>query len=268
MTLTLLWLQLAAAAGIILVTAHFMAGAADIIAEKTGLGRSFVGVVLLATATSLPELGTGVSSIVLVGEVDLAAGDAFGSNLFNLLIIGLLDLYWRRGPILSSVTATSALIGMLGIVVISIALVAMLVHGLTGSVSGWYISPFSFAIFGAFLVSMFLIYRAENLERALAVPNGKGRELRRKEPDSRVHHLFCNGCYSSGFRRLACEYWRWPCARYGMGGEFRRYPIPGAQYVTAGACRVVRRSQAWSARVGDYKRPGKQPFQYGIRAVP
>ncbi len=173
MTLTLLWLQLAAAAGIILVTAHFMAGAADIIAEKTGLGRSFVGVVLLATATSLPELGTGVSSIVLVGEVDLAAGDAFGSNLFNLLIIGLLDLYWRRGPILSSVTATSALVGMLGIVVISIALVAMLVHGLTGSVSGWYISPVSFALFGAFLVSMFMIYRAENLERALAVPTEK-----------------------------------------------------------------------------------------------
>ena len=170
MTLTLLWLQLAAAAGIILVTAHFMAGAADIIAEKTGLGRSFVGVVMLATATSLPELGTGVSSIVLVDEVDLAAGDAFGSNLFNLLIIGLLDMYWRRGPILSSVTATSALIGMLGIVVISIALIAMVVHGLTGSISGWNISPISFVLGGAFLVSMFLIYRAENLERELAVP--------------------------------------------------------------------------------------------------
>ena len=68
MTLTLLWLQLAAAAGIILVMAHFMAGAADVIAGKTGLGRSFVGVVMLATVTSLPELGTGVSAIALVGR--------------------------------------------------------------------------------------------------------------------------------------------------------------------------------------------------------
>ena len=171
MELTLLWLQLAAAAGIILVTAHFMAGSADVIAEKTGLGRSFVGVVMLATATSLPELGTGVSSIVLVGEVDLAAGDAFGSNLFNLLIIGLLDIYWRRGPILGSVTPTSALVGILGILVISIALTAMVVHGLTGSASSWLISPMSLILFGVFLVAMFLIYRAENVEREVASPS-------------------------------------------------------------------------------------------------
>ena len=165
MTITLLWIQLAVAAGIILVTAHYMAGAADVIAEKTGLGRSFVGVVMLATATSLPELGTGVSSIVLVGNADLAAGDAFGSNLFNLLIIGLLDLYWRRGPILSSVTTTSALVGVLGTLVISVALVGMIIHGLTPNLTEWYISPVSFVLFGVFLVSMYLIYRAENIER-------------------------------------------------------------------------------------------------------
>ena len=53
MDLALLWLQLLAAAAVILVTAHFMARSADVIAEKTGLGRSFVGVVMLATATSL-----------------------------------------------------------------------------------------------------------------------------------------------------------------------------------------------------------------------
>ena len=171
MELTLLWLQLAAAAGIILVTAHFMAGAADVIAEKTGMGRSFVGVVLLATATSLPELGTGVSSIVLVGEVDLAAGDAFGSNLFNLLIIGLLDLYWKRGPILNSVTATSALVGVLGIVVISVALAGMLVHGMTAGASSWLISPMSVILFGVFLFAMLLIYRAERVEQELAAPS-------------------------------------------------------------------------------------------------
>ncbi len=165
MPLTLLWLQLAAAAGIILVMAHFMASAADVIAEKTGLGRSFVGVVMLATATSLPELGTGVSSIALVGEVDLAAGDAFGSNLFNLLIIGLLDLYWRRGPVLSAVSGTSAMVGVLGIIVISIALVGMLAHGFAPGMSGWYISPFSVILFGAFWVAMSHVYRAENIEK-------------------------------------------------------------------------------------------------------
>ena len=123
MHLALLWLQLAGAAIVILGASNFLAKSADVIAFKTGLGRAFIGVVLLATATSLPELGTGVSSITLVDEPDLAVGDAFGSNLFNLLIIGLLDLFWRNGPILGSVSITSVLIGSLGIIVISLAAV-------------------------------------------------------------------------------------------------------------------------------------------------
>ena len=166
MDLTLLWLQLAAAAALILVTAHFMARSADVVAEKTGLGRSFVGVVMLATATSLPELGTGVSSIVLVGEVDLAAGDAFGSNLFNLLIIGLMDLYWRRGPILAYVSSTAGLVGVLGIAVIATAIIALTVHHLTDAASTWYISPVSVLMFGTFLVAMYLVFKAEHGERS------------------------------------------------------------------------------------------------------
>ena len=161
MELTLLWIQLAAAAAIILVAAHFMVPAADIIAQRTGLGRTFVGVVMLATATSLPELGTGVSSILIVGEPDLAAGDAFGSNLFNLLIIGLLDLYWRRGDVLGYVSPTAALIGVLGILVISIAVAAMVVHNLTPVTGAWYVSPMSVLLICAFAAAMYVIYRAE-----------------------------------------------------------------------------------------------------------
>ena len=164
MELALLWLQLAAAAAIILVTAHFMAKSADIIAEKTGLGRSFVGVVMLATATSLPELGTGMSSILLVDEVDLAVGDAFGSNIFNLLIVGLLDIYWRRGPVLSYVTATSNMVGVLGILLISIAVIAMVIHDMTTATSTWRVSPVTILMFGAFISAMYLIYRAEQNE--------------------------------------------------------------------------------------------------------
>ena len=173
MDLAFLWLQLAAAAAAIMVPAHFMARSADVVAEKTGLGRSFVGVVMLATATSLPELGTGVSSIVLVGDVDLAAGDAFGSNLFNLLIIGLMDIYWRRGPILAYVSSTSGLIGILGIAVISTAVIAVTVHHLTDVGSTWYISPVSVLMFGTFLVAMYLVFKAEHGETS-AKPRADG----------------------------------------------------------------------------------------------
>ena len=156
-----LWLQLAAAVALIVVAATFLARSADVIADKTGLGRSFIGVVMLATATSLPELGTGVSAIVLVGESDLAAGDAFGSNLFNLFIIGLLDIYWRKGPLLTFVSYTSALVGALGGLLIAIGAVAMIIHNLTISVANWRVSPVSTLMLAGFLVAIFLVHRAE-----------------------------------------------------------------------------------------------------------
>ena len=165
MHLALLWLQLAGAAIVILGASNFLAKSADVIAFKTGLGRAFIGVILLATATSLPELGTGVSSIALVDKPDLAVGDAFGSNLFNLLIIGLLDLFWRNGPILGSVSIAAVLIGSLGIVVISLAAAAMLIHSYTPAMGSWTLSPVSVLILGVFMIAMYLIYKFEQRPR-------------------------------------------------------------------------------------------------------
>ena len=156
-----LWLQLLFAAAVILFAAQHLARHADIIAFRTGLGRSFIGVVLLATATSMPELGTGVSSITLVDDPDLAAGDAFGSNLFNLLIIGVLDIFWRRGPILNSVGVTPAVVAGSGVFVISIAALAIFMHehSLQGF-ANWHISPITIILLGAFLIGMYAIYKS------------------------------------------------------------------------------------------------------------
>ena len=163
-SLPTLWAQLAILAGVILVSATQLAKSADIIAFKTGLGRSFVGVVLLATATSLPELGTGISSVTVIGGpsgADLAAGDAFGSNLFNLLIIGILDLLWRRGSILATLGSSVALVGLLGAGVIVIAGGAILVHNNLNFGSGLPISPVSVVLALVFVVALFAVYREE-----------------------------------------------------------------------------------------------------------
>lgn len=193
MSIFLLWLQLAGAAGIILVASTFLAKSADVIAFKTGLGRAFIGVILLATATSLPELGTGVSSIMLFDEPDLAAGDAFGSNLFNLLIIGLLDLYWRNGPILNSVSMTSAIVGALGIAVISLAAIAVLIHGMTSSMSTWYVSPFSVVTFIVFLAAMYMIYRFDRRSQQEDAPDSADEAQESGEPDE---HEYANASMS------------------------------------------------------------------------
>ena len=154
----MLWIQLAVAAIVILGASLYLAKSADVIAIKTGLGRSFVGVVLLATATSLPELGTGISAVSFIGEPDLAVGAAFGSNLFNLLIIGLMDIFWWNRYLLNYVGMTSVVIGALGIAVIGLATMAAILHGMTTLMDGWLVSPMSVVLIIVFAVAMYFIY--------------------------------------------------------------------------------------------------------------
>ena len=157
--MAVLWLQFAASAVIILLAAHFLANSADTVAERTGLGRSFIGVVMLATATSLPELATGISSIALFDAPDLAIGDAFGSNLFNLMIIGLADLYWQNGPVLNAVTRTSVMVGALGAGLITLAALAIFIYSETDVTADWFLSPLTILLLLGFGAAMYLIYR-------------------------------------------------------------------------------------------------------------
>jgi len=157
--MAVLWLQFVASAVLILLAAHFLASSADTVADRTGLGRSFIGVVMLATATSLPELATGISSIAWLDAPDLAIGDAFGSNLFNLMIIGLADLYWQNGPVLNAVTRTSVMVGALGAGLIGLATLAIFIYSETDLTADWYLSPFTILLILGFVAAMYLIYR-------------------------------------------------------------------------------------------------------------
>lgn len=158
--MTVLSVQLVASTLVILLGANQLTRWADIIAERTGLGRSFVGLLLLATATSLPELGTGVSAIVYVHNADLAMGAAFGSNLFNLAIICLLDVVWRRGPILGAVSEASTLVAGLGIMAIGVCSIAVLLPQWT-LFDGLPVGPISLIVLGVFVWAMRTLYTHE-----------------------------------------------------------------------------------------------------------
>lgn len=88
----LVWLEFAACVLLIGYGGIELSRYGDVIAEKTGLGGTWVGLVLLATVTSLPELITGISSVTVAGVPDIAVGDALGSCVFNLLILVIVDL--------------------------------------------------------------------------------------------------------------------------------------------------------------------------------
>lgn len=91
-----LWVQFAACVGIIVAAGTLLVKFGDVIAEKTKLGRLWAGVILIATATSLPELFTGLSSVLVFNTPDITVGDLLGSCVFNLLLLVLLDFASRK----------------------------------------------------------------------------------------------------------------------------------------------------------------------------
>ena len=70
-----------------------------IIAEKTGLGRAWIGVVLMASVTSLPELVTGITSVTYANVPDIAVGDVLEVVCFNMFILAFLDAFYKPMPI-------------------------------------------------------------------------------------------------------------------------------------------------------------------------
>lgn len=69
--------------------------------------QSFVGTLLVATITSAPEVAVTVAAL-RIGAVDLAIGNLFGSNLFNIAILAIDDLVYLPGPLFADVSTAHA----------------------------------------------------------------------------------------------------------------------------------------------------------------
>ncbi|WP_281241110.1 sodium:calcium antiporter [Marinococcus luteus] len=72
-----------------------LSGYADIISRNTKIGGLLAGTILLAVATSLPELTATISASV-IGNADIAVGNGLGSIIFNIFFLFLLDIYFRN----------------------------------------------------------------------------------------------------------------------------------------------------------------------------
>lgn len=122
------WIVFLISAAAVVLAGMRLSRDGDALAERTGLGRVWVGAILVAGATSLPELATDVYA-VRAGERNLAVGDLFGSNMANMLILAVADLSVRQTPILERVAANQLLVGTLGIILSAMAGVAILLPG-------------------------------------------------------------------------------------------------------------------------------------------
>ena len=93
------WLQFLGCMALIGVAGVHLSRQGEVIAGLTGWSRGWIGLVLVATVTSLPELVTGLGAVRVAGSPDLAAGDALGSCVFNLLLVAGVDGLYRRGSL-------------------------------------------------------------------------------------------------------------------------------------------------------------------------
>jgi cation:H+ antiporter len=170
----LVWVKFVLCLAIILFAGTKLVRYGDAIAEKTGLGRIWIGLVLLAAVTSMPELVTGVSSAGLVDSPDLALGTLFGSCAINFAILALLDTLHRRTPILSEASSEHMLSAGWGILLIGIAAGSVFAgQRFSGLALGWVGIP-SIVIFIFYLVAMWQIFRFERshpLSSPQAIPS-------------------------------------------------------------------------------------------------
>jgi cation:H+ antiporter len=112
---------------IVCATVIFLAGKklslyGDMLAEKTGISKGWIGIILMASVTSLPELIVGISSSAIIESADLAAGDIFGSCAFNLGILAVLDAFVpKHQPLTGIASPTHMVNAALGIVLLALA---------------------------------------------------------------------------------------------------------------------------------------------------
>lgn len=139
----------------------------DAIADKTGLGGSWVGVLMMASVTSLPELVTGVSSVTVAGTPNIAVGDVLGSCVFNLLLIVALDFLSREESVYRRASQGHILSGGFGIMLIGIAGLNLLLAAKGGSLSLGYVGLYTPVILILYLVSMrsVFLYETEQVEK-------------------------------------------------------------------------------------------------------
>jgi cation:H+ antiporter len=114
----LVWLEFLICLVLIAVAGYRLSLYGDMIAEKLALSRSWIGVVMVASVTSLPELVTGVSSVTVAGTPDIAAGDVLGSCVFNLLLIVILDFLHRQESVYTRAHVGHTLSAGFGVILI------------------------------------------------------------------------------------------------------------------------------------------------------
>ena len=148
---------------------------ADVISSKTAMGGMMVGTLLLAGATSLPEVSTSFSAAA-IGNADIAVGNMIGSNLFNLFILAGFDFLLRRRRILNRASRNNIYTALLGILLTVLVIMALWLR-LDIQILGVGLDALIIAV--TYIVGMVAINKLPSLD-----PEGEAVAESEEEPDN------------------------------------------------------------------------------------
>jgi cation:H+ antiporter len=155
------WVEFGIALALITAAGSELARQGDVIAGRTGMGGTWVGLILLATVTSLPELITGVSAVVLADAADIAVGAVLGSCVFNLLIIVVLDFLMREEPLYSRLSPNHILSAAFGIILIGVVGFSLLLDQSGRGLTIGHVGAYSPIITVIYLMAVRTLFRHE-----------------------------------------------------------------------------------------------------------
>ena len=178
-----LWLGFIICTAVIVYSGTRLAKYGDIIAEKTGMGRAWTGLILMASVTSLPELVTGISSVTYAGLPDIAVGDVLGSCVFNMLILAFLDAIYKPKPISAKAHHGHILSAGFGILLLSIIGIGLFLGSRVAPI-GW-IGLYSLMVPVIYFVAMRLLFVYER-KRIAEFVKERVEELRYEKVSTRT----------------------------------------------------------------------------------
>ncbi len=172
------WTQFAACVLLVGVAGVRLIRYGDALAGLAGISRSWVGLILVATVTSLPELVTGLSAVTIAAAPDIAVGDALGSCVFNLAILAILDVLYRKDAVYAVASAGHILSAGFGVILLAAAALILLLGARDILPQVGHVGGGSLVIVALYAWALRTIYLAERRQRVESEQNRPAMSLK------------------------------------------------------------------------------------------
>ena len=187
-----LWLNLAvlvATAAAVWLTGTQLTRRVEAIAQHTGVGRAFAGLVVLGGVVSLPELSTATGAAV-VGNARFAVNTLFGGIAATMVVIAVIDAVVREEPLSTDITHPVVLLqGALSVLFLVVAAAALVV----GDVPLLGAGAWTFVLLGLYLLFVELVRHYEWHRAWIPEEDVRRRGAGAAEPEAASHSAGARG---------------------------------------------------------------------------